>query len=184
MMVKIAVQLVLLLLVVVLLLLQSWADVGSVLPEGLADLLPGLDVTDVPPRAIFGVLLEEAARRIQAADGLDDLGGDVGLLQLARGGAEVARLVGGDEGAEADVAWMGVDAPSPAGEDVIDVGFGDGTHAPGRNHDLGGGDGPARGGARGGGRGNVRGNMRWASAEHRCCRRLGGCRSSLSRIDG
>ena len=72
---------------------------GSVLPEGPADRRYGLDVTDVPPRAIFGVLLEEAARRIQAADGLDDLGGDVGLLQLARGGAEVARLVGGDEGA-------------------------------------------------------------------------------------
>ena len=106
--------------------------VGRVLPQRLSHFLARLLVANVPPRPVL-VFLEESAGRIEPTDPTDNVVGNVGLFQLARLGAEVGGLLAGDDGPELDVAGMGVDPAAAAGQDVVDVGGGDGTDAPGQD---------------------------------------------------
>ena len=98
-------------------LLHFPSDLRSLLPQGLAGLLPGLLVADVVPKPGLLVHLEESAGRTLGSPLLDDLEGNDGLVEAL--GIDVLDLAIFDPLAVALVAGMVVGTAAAAVEDVV-----------------------------------------------------------------
>mmetsp|Transcript_8170 Transcript_8170/g.22746 ORF Transcript_8170/g.22746 Transcript_8170/m.22746 type:complete len:369 (+) Transcript_8170:1332-2438(+) len=107
-------------------LLELPADLGGLLPQRLAGLLPGLLVADVAPEARLVVHLEEAAGGALRPPPPDDVEGDDGLVEAL--GIHVLDLAVLDPPAVALVAGVVVRPPAAAVQDVVGGGIADVLH--------------------------------------------------------
>ena len=98
-------------------LLQLPSDLGRLLPQSLAGLLPGLLVADVVPQSCLVVHLEESAGRTLGSPLLDDFQSHDGLVEPL--GIDVLDLATFDPLAVPLVAGMVVGTAAAAVEDVV-----------------------------------------------------------------
>lgn len=109
-------------------LLELPTDLGGLLPQRLAGLLPGLLVADVAPKARLVVHLEEPAGRRLRPPLLDNVQGHDGLVEAL--GIHILDLAIFDQLAVALVAGMVVRSPAAAVQDVVGGGIADVLEGP------------------------------------------------------
>ena len=109
-------------------LLELSTDLGGLLPQRLAGLLPGLLVADVVPKTRLVVHLEEPAGRRLRPPLLDDVQGHDGLVEAL--GIHILDLAIFDPLAVALVTGMMIRSPATAVKDVVGGGIADVLEGP------------------------------------------------------